>query len=331
MTNDPSEYRYAPMDELPDEVLEEAAIWQARLRDAAAGAVAGRQVRAEFGRWLLRDTRHRQAFAEMEALWGALEEPVEQWLAELETGARSRASRWSSLAMIACLLLAAFLGVGWQQDWLAQWQGDYVTAVGETAAIELEDGSRIALNTDSALAIDFGSEVRRVRLIQGEAWFNVSSADPRPFIVVTDPGSVTVTGTRFNVRLAGEVAIASLDEGQVVLRAADVAEDKPVALAPGWQSVLASDGISPPELFDRTEITAWRRGQAVFYNTPLAAVVATLNRYRPGRIVVVGETLNQLRVSGVFAVDDPDAALNVIANTLPIQQTRLTDYLVLIR
>jgi transmembrane sensor len=94
---------------------------------------------------------------------------------------------------------------------------------------------------------------------------------------------------------------------------------------------MLGDHISDPVSFDRTAVTAWLRGQFVFYNTPLAQVVETLNRYRRGHIVIVNEALNELAVSGIFRTDDPDAALEVMTNTLPIRQTRLTDYVVLIR
>jgi len=352
------------MDELPEDILsevmlEQAATWQARLREAAsAGRAEERKLRADFSQWLLSDTRHRQAFAEMESLWGALEIPVEQLMAEqgvAEDGAayeadtvtpissevgtasphtnKYRTPPSQRLAMAACLVLAIFATLGWQQDWATQWQSDYLTAVGEQIPINTEDGSRITLNTDSALAMDYSARERRVRLLKGEAWFNVASDDKRPFIVSTDAGAVRVTGTQFNVRLVDGGAFVSLDEGRVELRVPNNSrlEDSPIVLEPGQQAVLAGKCISAPVPFDRTAVTAWLRGQFVFYNTPLAEVVETLNRHRHGRILVTSKELNSLKVSGIFSTDNPDAALEVIASTLPIQQTRLTDYLVLIR
>ncbi len=216
---------------------------------------------------------------------------------------------------------------------MTQWQSDYITAVGEEAPIETGDGSRITLNTDSALAMDYSARERRVRLLKGEAWFNVASTDKRPFIVSTDAGAVRVTGTQFNVRLVDGGAFVSLDEGRVELRVPNNSrlEDSPIVLEPGQQAVLAGNRISAPAPFDRTAVTAWLRGQFVFYHTPLAEVVDTLNRHRRGHIVLTSKELSSLKVSGIFSTDDPDAALEVMASTLPIQQVRLTDYLVLIR
>lgn len=362
MTDNRPNSKSGPAGELPEAMLEEAAIWQARLREVDPDAAEARRVQAGFSQWLLADTRHRQAFADMESLWGALQTPVEQLLAEQQVakngiaheagtitpieskpGAdseRTEKNRFSrapftspvkGLAMAACLVLVVFATLGWQQDWMTRLQSDYITAVGEAAPIDTDDGSRITLNTDSALAMDYNTLKRQVHLLKGEAWFNVASTDKRPFIVSTDAGKVRVTGTRFNVRLVGDSAIVSLDEGRVELRTPDTPDDKPVVLEPGQQAVLAGNRISAPAAFDRTAVTAWLRGQFVFYNTPLAEVVETLNRHRHGRIVVTNRELDSLKVSGIFSTDDPEAALDVIAGTLPIHQTRLTDYLVLIR
>jgi len=329
-----------PMDELPEALLEDAAIWQARLREATPDSADRHRLRAQFNQWLLADTRHRQAFAEMEALWSALEMPMEQLIDEEPSvlpqavACRSRGHVCipaRSLAMAACLVLAVFVVFGWQQDWITRWQSDYITAVGEDASIETEDGSAISLNTDSALAMEYNARERRVRLLKGEAWFKVAASDKRPFIVSTRAGVVKVTGTQFNLRLDGDSAIVSLDEGRVELQVPDKAHAMPVILTPGQQAVLGADHISAPAPFDRTAVTAWRRGQFVFYNTPLAEVVDTLNRHRPGRILITSRELNSLKVSGIFSTDDPDAALELIASTLPIQQTRLPGDLVLIR
>lgn len=335
------------MEQLPQAILEEAATWQARLRDAGTDTAEGSELLRAFNAWHAADARHRQAYEEMEALWSALETPVAQVMAEQPTSKTTtessipRTSRRTRqrpfghaiqrMALAACLLLAIGAGIGWQQDWVTQWQSDHMTAVGEEAPVLMDDGSRITLNTDSALAVNFNSKQRRVRLLKGEAWFEVSPADNRPFILETGAGAVRVTGTRFNVRLHEHKAIVSLDEGRVELRSPNTSDESPVVLSPGQQSTLSAQGVSSPTTFDHTAVTAWLRGQFVFYDTPLAEVVDTLNRHRRGRIIITNDELNTLRVSGIFSTDEPDDALQVITDTLPIRLTRLTDYLVFIR
>ena len=250
---------------------------------------------------------------------------------------RSRGrSRWIAsvvparvATIAACLLLLVAAGIVWHEEIAVGLESDYATAVGERVPITLADGSRIHLNTHSALAVDFGSAARYVRLLRGEAWFEVSSDAARPFTVETPQGSVRVTGTSFGVRRDDGAMLVKLTEGDVQLSLPGSAET--VGLAAGQQARLSAEGISDPVSFDRTAATAWLRGQMVFYDTPLAEVVASLNRYRPGRIVILDEELHRLKVSGVFTTDDPDAALTVIADTLPVGVTRLTRYLVLLR
>lgn len=317
--------------DIPEDILEEAVLWQVRLREADQDSGKGRGLRAEFNVWLLADPRHRQAYTEMESLWGALETPVAQVLAESPQTTKAHPRLLPRLATAACLVLALVMGVGWQQDWVTQWQSDYVTDVGEQKSFTFDDGSRIILNTQSAVSVDFSENQRRVQLLKGEAWFDVATDTSRPFIVDTGQGSVEVTGTQFNVRLMDADAMISLHEGSVQLRTPRHSQKEAIALEPGQQARLTRTGITAPETFDRTVVTAWQRGQFVFYNAPLSEVLVTLNRYRPGQILITDNKLNNLKVSGVFSTTNPDDALSAITNTLPVEQTRLTDYLVLLR
>lgn len=336
--------------DLPEALLEEAAIWQARIQDAREASLAEKQaLYRQFNAWLAADACHRQAFEEMETLWGALEQPVAQIMKDVqyhdvshveeETNASCypQASRsmmhrlFRPLASAACLFLVLLIGLGWQQDWITQWQSDYKTAVGEQSLVNLDDGSRVTLNTNTALVQRYSAEQRLVRLLKGEAWFVVSPDDERPFVVETPKGSVNVTGTEFNVRIENTSVVVSLEKGEVWLDALGQTHTPSLKLTPGEQARLTSEQVSQPMPFDQISVTAWLRGQFVFYNTPMSEVVDTLNRYRPGRIQITNTELKGLEVSGVFSISDPDSALEVITNTLPIQQTRMTDYWVLLR
>lgn len=334
-----------PPDDIPDAMLEEAAIWLALLREPERESTTASIRQGDFERWRAADPRHRRAFDEMQRLWRALEEPASCLTAGTPAVAAApsnlrlpprQSTRWTSApriaAMAACLLVAVTTGLAWQDEVIDRLQSDYRTAVGEHAPLHLADGSRIVLNTDTAVAVDLGPDGRHVRLLRGEAWFDVAQDTARPFEVQTPSGSVHVTGTRFDVRLDGDDAVVSLAEGRVELAASSNRKGHaPASLVPGQQARLSDDGVSDATAFDRTAVTAWLRGQFVFYDAPLATVVAELNRYRPGRIVVANTDLETLRISGVFRTDDPDAALAVIADTLPVRITRLTDYLVLLR
>ncbi len=125
--------------------------------------------------------------------------------------------------------------------------------------------------------------------------------------------------------------MVSLVSGGVSLRSEAGPSGAPFVLKAGQQARLSPAGISAPHPFDEIAVGAWRRGQIVFYETPLADVVAELNRNRPGRIVILDETLKRLRISGVFKTDAPDEVIAAIQETLPVRVQRLTDLLVLLR
>lgn len=326
---------------LPAPMLEDAADWHACLREPEPDAGLAAARKANFDRWLAADPRHARAYARMERLWGKLEAPVAEvvrsdpsvearngqrrpWFAGLVPG-----PAWAAASLAILLLVGAFQ----VDDVVTGLRSDHATAVGQRAPLQLDDGSRVTLNTDSAIAVEMSPERRQVDLLRGEAWFDVATDAARPFVVATGAGRIRVTGTSFGVRLKGDAAIVALTEGEVELRTVDGTGDTAPALVltAGHQARLSPDGVLGPTALNRTAATAWLRGQIAFFDTPLPDVVAELNRYRAGRIVILGGSLDGLTVSGVFAADNPDAGIDAIASTLPVQVTRLTDLLVILR
>ena len=324
---------------LPESMLEAAAIWHARLREPKEDSVATAQ-RAEFDRWMAADRRHSYAFEETKRLWDTLEAPVAQVMkqesalsvqARLGTGAFRPVTRGPAM-LAACLIVLLMTGVIYRHEVMIRLDSDHMTAVGERTSLALADGSRVTLNTDTAIAVDLEADRRLVRLLRGEAWFDINSNGGRPFFVETRAGGMRVTGTSFGVRLQDDAAVVSLTKGQLELfTEPDHGGSSVVALGAGQQARLTHGAISEATALDNTTATAWLRGQLVFFDTPLADVVAELKRYRRGNIVIANDALDDLRISGVFRTDDPDAALEVIAETLPVRVIRLTKLLVLLR
>ena len=334
-----SESRRGKPEELPDTILEAAAIWHARLREPRSDPAAAASQRAQFDQWMAADPRHVRAFEETKSLWDALEAPVKQVIDQTPplphrewpgVGAFRNLSRRTAV-LAACLAIVVMTGVTYRDDVIIRLNSDHMTSVGERTPIALADGSQVTLNTDSAISVELKADQRLVRLLRGEAWFDVSPDGDRPFLVEMTEGHIRVTGTSFGVRLEDNGAIVSLTEGQLELSAKpDHGAASYFALNAGQQANFSDGAISEAVALDKTAATAWLRGQVVFFNTPLGEVVAELNRYRGGHVVIVDGSLKDLKVGGVFATDDPDAALEVINNTLPVRVTRLTDLLVLL-
>ncbi len=324
MTDDQDHSTHLPPDDM---IFAQAVSWLTHLRERDADADADT---ADFQAWLAADPRHEAAFAEAECLWGRLELPARK-LADTEirqTGTARRQRPLRGLAAAAALIILLGAGLLCRDDIAVRLQSDYITSIGVRTSVDLADGSRITLNTDTAIAIDMADDGRRVRLFRGEAWFDVAPDAARPFTVDTPMGTVRVTGTRFNLRITDGKADVNLAEGRVSLT--DRRLGDALTLTPGESAQLTAAGISPPKPFDRTAVTAWLRGQFVFYDTPLSSVVAEINRYSPGRIVIAKDALRDLKVSGVFRTDAPGAALRAITDTLPLSATRIAGYLVVL-
>ncbi|MGE7473398.1 FecR family protein [Bosea sp. NPDC003192] len=301
-------------------VREEAAAWYFR-RDA--GPLVPRDERA-FQRWLAH-APHREAYDEVARTWSSLAAVPRPALPT----ARQRPI-WRRNAIAAGLAAMLAIAVAPQvQHWWVRQRSDYATAVGETRDLVLADGSRISLNTDTAVAIRYGAGERRIRLLSGEALFTVAKDTARPFIVEARSGAATALGTAFAVRQDDDEAVVTVLESRVAVAPAE-APERSSALSPGQSARLSRSQINAIEIVDADAETAWRRGKLIFVDQPLGAVVEQLNRYHHGRIQIVDPAIRNHRVSGVFETKDPLQIVTMLESSLSLRSTRLTSYLVLL-
>ncbi|PSJ39080.1 FecR family protein [Allosphingosinicella deserti] len=288
----------------------EAAVWIARLNSDARSATTDDALRA----WLQADPEHEAAFERATEIWAMI--PGAARLNEAEAPRaiprpNMRQQHWG-MALAASLLIAAGAG-GW---WLSDPTIDYSTEIGEQRVATLKDGSRIALNTGTELHVAFDDKVRRVTLDRGEAMFEVAPNPDRPFVVTAGDRTVRAVGTAFIVRRSGSSVVVTLIEGKVAvapLRETPEGAEAPALLTAGERLIATAEA---PPLIDQPSMeaaTAWRRGQAVFNDTPLANAVAELNRYGGPRIAIGDPRLASLRVSGVFATNDTAEFASAIA------------------
>lgn len=324
-----------PLDqETPDDPDEAAALWFLRLREPDAPAEPSQA----FERWRAADPRHAEAYARTERLWRHLEMPAvaicrrQDSQTEAARPARRRVGRWAAglAAAVAVLAVVGAWSLGWTGMAVARLQADHATAVGARTAIALADGSHVVLDSDSAIAVAFSATERQVTLLRGRARFEVRRDTARPFRVETPTGTVTVTGTVFDVRLAETSALVSLEEGRVEMRAEADPAGTPTVLAPGQEARLDPDGVSRPRRFDRTVQRAWLKDQIVFSGAPLSSVVAELDRYYPGRIVIADSSLAAKTLSGAFSTRTPVRALEAIGDIVPARVSVLSDLLIVL-
>ncbi len=204
----------------------------------------------------------------------------------------------------------------------------YRTDVGQRTAVTLPDGSVATLNTDTVLRVAYTGGVRGVRLVRGQALFEVAHGQPRPFEVYAADRVVTAVGTVFDVRLDGSAVKVALVEGKVKVRSA--ARPRPSLAEPAAQVMMAPGEVleaapSAPMQIETADIsreTSWRSGFLIFEETPLAEAVAELNRYSRAKLVIDDPTIAALPISGSFKTGDPDRFARTVAEILPVSLER---------
>lgn len=317
------ERKLAPMNALEKAaeftVREQAAEWLARIESGRMDALSKRQFEA----WLAADAHHRREMETLRALWLAMDDlrdsPVVR--AELHP-ARQPITRWwagFAIASLLCFVVGFSHLSGWPTEVQSQ---QIVTLPGERKAVALDDGSRLHLDTDSALSIHLSKGAYRIVLERGEAYFEVEHHSDRLFEVEAGGARVVDIGTRFGVRLEaegrvsvvvaeGEVEVSLLDQGAGYLR-----------LSAGQAVDVASNALGPLLAVDADAALAWREGRLVFDQMPLGQALFRLNRYHRNVLAIGDPSLEKLRVSGVFRVDDLDGFLWALEQTQPIKAVR---------
>lgn len=304
---------------IPKRINQEAARWFAEQESGDLTA----EDEADLAQWLAADPQHARAFEGARAIWRAMDGPM---LASHLPPARRRRLHWPRIERhhgrqwaggAIAASLAIFVVIG--SDLPTRLQADAMTATGEIREFTLPDGSVATLNTGSAIA--FATDGRTVRLLKGEAAFQVAPDPRHPFSVSAAKGSSTALGTRFIVRQTDEGARVTVTEHSVRVALAR----KSAVLHEGQAIDYAADNLGTARRVAVADADAWTRGRIRVVDRPLGEVVAELARYHRGTIRVIGEDVARRPVSGTFDVKDPVGAIEVIRRTLGIRSTRLTD------
>ncbi|TCV98349.1 FecR family protein [Biostraticola tofi] len=219
---------------------------------------------------------------------------------------------WSAGLSLAAVALCMLLSAPAFNIWLAK---DYATATAENRPIQLDDGSMLHLGADSAISIDFEPTVRRVRLLAGEAYFEVQPDKSRPFRVDAGQVEISVLGTAFDVRISDDTVKIAVNHGRVQVDApvADPRLEAPL-LAGDWVSITGRQqikrGNDAPEL-----VASWRSGKLIVKNRPIGEVIDDIRRHYHGAIILTDKTVAGHRITGMYDLSMPVEALRAIAQT----------------
>ncbi|SAI69121.1 signal transduction protein [Bordetella ansorpii] len=200
-------------------------------------------------------------------------------------------------------------------------RADYHTGTGERRDVVLSDNVRVTLNTQTRIALrsDAGT-ASGIDLVGGEAAFDVARTD-RSFMVVAGNGRTLAqnAGVQFEVRNTGGSVCVTCLSGQVRVESAGGS----LMLQANQQVVYDDQRMGVAVAVDGASAQAWRNGILVFRQTPLSEVVDEINRYRPGRVILMNDEKARLPLSGRFSVDNLELVLTQIRQAFHVKARTL--------
>lgn len=283
-----------------------AAVWVARRLD--------RQDRDDqgFEAWRAADPAHSAAYDD---LWATAQDTAltEAMALRVQRSSARRPARVAIAGLAGGLATCGLaLALAWPQLQLMTVEPvTFATPPGHIRTVALADGSRVTLDGATRLEARIGTHSRAVRLVSGEAFFDVAHDTARPFTVSAPEGSARVLGTAFDLERGDDRLELSVHRGKVRLAPAGLIR-RTADLTPG-QRAFAKDGrLSRTHAFDPSA-DDWRSGWLETDGVTLARLVERLNRASTTPIVIDDPTLARRRVAGRFRLDEPEALVRNLA------------------
>ena len=349
------------------EIEAQAALWIMRAEDNDMSAAQ----QQEFQTWLISSYKHREAYTKLAALWGSLDilEELNDHAAAVDhqqspkntaktsgptlwerliglrpfITARALSAKTYSVSAFATIALIGILGLSYQiiNNLNQLHQGSYITALGEQQTINLPDGSAIQINTNSQVDVTYTETARIIRLVSGEAYFDVAPNKQKPFSVYAGNGVVTAVGTAFSVFLNNEKIDVIVEEGSVALASrpsgSNLSETNSIAQANSQpQAPLGVITAGQKAIFEKTVESldmvapatiqrklSWRQGRLAFAGEPLAEVVASVSRYTDVTIDIDDPSLRELPIAGSFNVGEVDAMIEALEIMIDLRIERI--------
>lgn len=339
-----------PRTDNDDRRMEEAISWFLRLSDPEAPEA----LVAEHAEWMAADPENAFAYARIEYVGAAVDESradlAERFADELLSGTAQPArsaptqrktpfgSGWSTgyarrlLPLAAAILVAALVALVLEITNDATTR--YVTQPAERQQLQLADGSEIDMSAATTLDVTRQDGQSLVRLISGQAFFSVTPQKGRPFQVDAGGRRIRVVGTAFDVLKTQKETTVTVVEGIVDVAPSPTGPQDSNAQAkriePGWRlTYRAADGSTNLQKVDTDAATAWRKGYLIYEGSPLADVVADVNRYFAANIQIADIETGALSFTGVLQLEDPQVIIARLEAFLPIEVQRQDDATIL--
>lgn len=300
-----------------DSLAETAAQWCMRLHADDCTD----EERATFNLWLHSDPAHAREYQAMMDIWLVSEHLPSHMPRTPSASSRSAPTRrrsFKAAQAVAAMLFLALGGVlGWQQGWLPNDIQRY-QARENMSIVNLPDGSRAELNLGSTLWFSNFRNSRNLVLRDGEAYFEVKHDAEHPFVVYAGNGSITVTGTHFNVWKYQDQVIVTLTEGSVRVQSDRDKPDQVAYLSPGLQARFVDDDELPHVSSASANALSWRAGKLVLDDLTLAEALPILNRYLEQPVRLADQKTALVRIGGIYDTRNVAKLIQALPKVLPV-------------
>ncbi|MEM1187570.1 MAG: FecR domain-containing protein [Pseudomonadota bacterium] len=346
------------MDRERQKLIREALHWRTVIEDPE---VSDTQL-ASFRRWLAISEDHAWAYDYAQSFWRALATTRDAYEAAENAGrAASRENRlwhaygpilgrlrarpaYVAAAGLTSLCFALVIGgavMFGSREFSNTQVLELSTAYGEVRRFTLEDGSSLTLGAKSRAVVRLERAQRRVDLLAGDAYFDVTPQPSRPFGVRAGSLRIDVTGTEFDVQLNAADTHLAVNEGRVVVShlgrakpsaGTDVGDAPKDKLLGAGEAVIASldGGLGAVTNVDTMTIGAWRKNRLVYAQTPLAEVLGDIERYQELDIRFLTADVAPHSVTGSFDATDTSGLLSSLGVLFDLHVTHLDDRTVML-
>lgn len=322
---------------LTPSIAEEAAHWWVVFHSEDASATDHQ----EFAQWVARSPERVEAYLRAAQLEHTLKSAAIEWPAtptevlvhearssprdELEirreyaapAPVSDRPWRWLTPLKLASGLAAACLIAAGSAWLLLNRPLELQTKLGELRSIQLDDGSHVTLNSATKIEIRLQKDRRFVRLIRGEALFEVTHDTSRPLEVETDRATLEDVGTKFDVDrradrtmitvIAGRVAVLSaVSPGRAAFALPILSTAERLTIGPAGLGIVEHD-------VNVNAATAWTQHRLMFERSPLREVAGEFNRYNPDKIEIESAALANRTITGVFETNGSHSFVSFLA------------------
>jgi transmembrane sensor len=209
----------------------------------------------------------------------------------------------------------------------------YRSQIGAIEIVSLADGSKVTLNTNSAIHVALSDVERRIDLTEGEAFFEVAKDPRRPFVVSAGGRLIVAVGTKFSVFRRAQDTRVVVTEGRVKVE--DLhgsAPSGPATDLPAGSIARAGSAgvlVNHATVAEAETYMSWRSGYISLHDTKLAVAVAEFNRYNTKQLVIADPAIAELQIGGNLRAQNVEAFVRVLEEGFPVRAHEEGDRIIL--